>query len=614
MVVALLASTSSQAGPSVRTISDISSVDNKIFQNINRHIEEKRKNSLLNKNKSKKTSDIPKYDDISLHKLLNLKKGDKGYLPNDKLIELTVAISFERVKREIQNGSMSATIDKKGKGVVYDRNGKKLTDEDIKKHNQSITQESKRYVAKKKIRVIKALKIFKINNKNLVASKFIDKAIQEGKYIFNIELKKENIEKFIDNNPTSLIYVELQKQIETKVADAMDSTNIDPYAINYGRTGSGIGIFIRDINCPHPTHITNYTRLSGNCAPNPNDNCPHSRNVTAIARAVSPDSHIYCSTNAITDTQRLNVQVESYSIGNADVDNIYGAWDANLDNEAYDENIPVFAAAGNFVEGNNNTWNVGTPAKGLNTITIGNYDDDTDEIYLGDPNNNLDNGSAHLDPDIGINKPEISAPGRLINAGNVLMTGTSMAAPHAAAFAADLMGEYSWLKEKPYLLKAMLLSSSTKSISGDDSNSGSYRGNVGNRSGVGGLDFYNAYYGFYFYWWWGDFNYVASHDNGSINDKLEVEFHQWTGNDVRIAISWLNDGTFTLNEKKIGKDFDLYVYDPNGNEVGKSWSANNSYEIANFHTNMSGNYKVVIDLYGSDQDTDTPTYIGLSIN
>ncbi len=624
----LLASAVAHAGSSESL--DKSSIQNKIIQDVDERVQEKRRLELLNSAKPKEISKIPKYYGTSLYKLLNLKKEDIGYVPENEQIELMVTILFERVKREIQNGSMSAIIDGKGKSTVYDANSKKLTKEDIKKHNQDIVQESKNYVSKKRERIVKALKAFKTNNKNLISDKFMDKAIKDGKNTFKIVLKKADLARFISSNSQNLNYVDLPKKIATKVAGAMVSTRIDPYAIDYGRDGSGIGIYIAELNCPDPFGgISNYTNLSSDTCNTSNGNCEHARNVISIARAVSPDSHIYCKRvsygDVPTSSQRSNMHIESYSVGvspTEDIDNIYKSWDRDLDNEAYDHSIAVFSATGNHAlpppNSNNwwnedDTWNVSTPTKGFNTISIGNYNDLDNAINRGNETGDGHGGSAHRDPETGITKPEISAPGTLIAAGNETMTGTSQATPHAAGFAADLMGEYTWLQYKPYTLKAMLLSSSTKNITGDDSTSPVHYGNVGNRSGVGGLNFYNAYYGFYIYWWWGDFSYIASHDNGSDNNKLEVEFHQWSGNDVRIAISWLNDGDYTLNELEIGKDFNLYVYDPNGNMVGSSWSLNNSFEIVNFSTLKSGYYKVVIDLY-SNNDTNAPTYISLSIN
>lgn len=602
----------------METITNKSTINQKIIEDIDKSIQEKQRIDLLNTTKPNYTSKTPEIYGASLYKLLNLQKSDSGYIDNKTLLKLTVTIPFERVKREVQNSSMSVIIDKEGQDTAYNSNGKKLTEEDIKILNQDIVKESKNYIKRKRQSIIKALKAFKIANKNLIDSKFIDTAIKEGKNTFEIELKKSSINNFVEKNSKYITIIDTPQKLEPTVALAMESTKIDPYAIDYGRTGAGIGIHIGELNCPNTTHISNYTRLSGNCTPsNTHHYCKHSRSVTAIARAVSPNSHIYCkSTNGIlpTNSERSNIQIESYSIRSSTYERDYTSFDKDIDNEAYDHLIPTFVAAGNHDEDDTtgHTWNVVSPAKGFNTITVGNYNKFTDEINLDN-----DQGSAHIDPKTSINKPEVVAPGTYITAGGTTMTGTSQAAPHAAAFAADLMGEYSWLKYRPYLLKSLLLASSTKDISGDDSTNA--HGDVGNRTGVGGIDFYDAAYSGYFHWWIGSgsYEYHASHDDGSMDDKIEATYYIPSGMDMRISISWLNDGDYTLNHRNdahpIGKDFDLYVYDSVGNLVEGSTSYDNSYEVVNFTTTKSDDYKIVINLY-EHRDTNTALYLALSVN
>lgn len=57
------------------------------------------------------------------------------------------------------------------------------------------------------------------------------------------------------------------------------------------------------------------------------------------------------------------------------------------------------------------------------------------------------------------------ALGTSITAGGYTSTGTSAAVPHAAAFAASFMSNYPlWSKDKPHLMKAIMLAGATKSI------------------------------------------------------------------------------------------------------------------------------------------------------
>ncbi len=132
--------------------------------------------------------------------------------------------------------------------------------------------------------------------------------------------------------------------------------------------------------------------------------------------------------------------------------------------------------------------------------------------------------------------------------------------PHVAGFATDLLSQYSWLQLHPYWFKSLLLATSTKSISG-----GKYK------VGVGGIDFYDAVYNGKNTYWTGSFDYWSSHDGGTISTKIEKVYNLSAGKDMYAAISWLNDGDYTLAHRTdthaIGKDYDLRVYDPNGNYV-----------------------------------------------
>ena len=90
----------------------------------------------------------------------------------------------------------------------------------------------------------------------------------------------------------------------------------------------------------------------------------------------------------------------------------------------------------------NSARNVLAPAKALNVITVGNYDDSTENSY----GYIIHSTSAFVDPEGGYTKPEISAPGTNIDydpgmvrdtipnykALPVVETGTSFSSPFAA--------------------------------------------------------------------------------------------------------------------------------------------------------------------------------------
>ena len=51
------------------------------------------------------------------------------------------------------------------------------------------------------------------------------------------------------------------------------------------------------------------------------------------------------------------------------------------------------------------------------------------------------------------------------------------------------------------------------------------------------------------------------------------------GNHLRIAISWLSKSSYAVSKGRTPQDFDLYVYDENGKEVGKSTTGDNPFEL-----------------------------------
>ncbi len=582
----------------------ISEVNQKIAQDLEARIKEKERKEL--QIEPKKYS-IPKVYDQGLYNLLNLKEGEKGFVDDKQEIKLRVTIDFNRVKKEVSNISSTSVINEDGKSITT-RNGKVISEEEILKENEEIKKKSRAYLIKKKESIGKSLRLFKMENPLLQDNKELDKAIENGKNSFELILKKGDIKRFVDYNSKSLIFISLAPMSDNTIADAMLSTKVDPWALDYSnRRGDDIGIYISEsAGCPVNSFTTDYMRLGEDTSSD------HSENVIGIAREVSPDSYIYCkrlstgptlpnSSDRSGHNGNPSVFVESYSFAylygsqNDEYTNEYRNHDAEWDNEVLDHNEIVIVAAGNNNANHGNE--ISSPGKGFNVITVGNYNDATDTIS---------SGSCYIDPEIGINKPEVSAPGTNITAGGHTLSGTSMATPHIAGFAADLLSKYSWLQLRPYWFKSLLLATSTKSISGGE-----------DKVGVGGIDFYDAVYNGKNTYWTGSFDYWSSHDGGIISTKIEKVYNLSAGKDMRAAISWLNDGDYTLAHRTdthaIGKDYDLRVYDPNGNYVGGSTSSNDSCEVVDFHTDISGNYKFIINEY-ADRDTSTSMYLGLSVS
>ena len=438
----------------------------------------------------------------------------------------------------------------------------------------------------------------------------VRQAIEDGRDTFTLELTQAEIMKLAKDRSVSGI--ELYEETKDQIAQAMVDTSISTSALPNSTTrGNNIGIYMTESGCANESRISNYDRLSGS-------ETNHSRNVGAIIRAVSPDSFLYCRGGAVLPTSidlhglrlfgiqiipPLNPPIMVANRSNGGYSNPdYKTLDRDWDNFVYNNNIPVYNAAGND---GNTTQYVISPAKGLNVVGVGNYNDANDTIR---------SSSGFKDPETGNEKPELSAPGTNITAGGFTMTGTSMASPHAAGFAADLMSRYGALKYRPYLLNAVMLAGATDDIASNNSTSKL------EKVGLGGIDFASAAWNGWYWYWTGNnssFNSFASSD-GNNDQYIEKKFYipnSW--DKVRAVISWLNRGSYTYSHRNdahpIGMDLDFRVYDPNGNYVGSSASWDNSFEKVEFTPNVSGYYTFKINRY-ANRDTSLNLRLGMEVN
>jgi hypothetical protein len=321
-------------------------------------------------------------------------------------------------------------------------------------------------------------------------------------------------------------------------------------------------------------------------------------------RAVAPESYLYCRSpvtlplgsdlDGVNGHPAIKILTRSNSSGDS---TDYGTVDRDWDNYAYDNNLAIFTSGGNTGE---DSGNVCSPGKGLNLITVGNYDDD---------GMTMRDSSPWRDPETGNEKPELTAPGTNINAGGVTMSGTSQSTPHAAAFAADMMSALAVLVDRPYLVKARMLAGATDSIRGDS-----------DQLGVGGIDFKSAHFHGKWSYWSGSNSDFAKFDaaDGTSDGNIERQIAitgQWKK--VRVAIAWMNRGSYTYahanDTHAIGMDLDLKVYDPNGQYIGGSTSYDNPFEVLNFTPAMEGTYTVRISR-PHNADTQSDLRLGMYAN
>ena len=145
------------------------------------------------------------------------------------------------------------------------------------------------------------------------------------------------------------------------------------------------------------------------------------------------------------------------------------------------------------------------------------------------------------------------------SAGNC--SGTSCAAPHAAGFAADLLGKYSWLRGQPARLKALMMAGATDNIEGS--------ARLSDKDGAGAIDYQNSgYSGTNTIWWGGNGSHFDS--NGMVTTTRNFS----AGQRYRVALAWLIPGSFAYSPTSyhshgytINMDLDLSIRGPSGNTV-----------------------------------------------
>lgn len=536
----------------------------------------------------------------SLKAKLDTPASQPEHIASGEMVEVVIGLVDELPPIDEPMSHGGATIDEHGKAEVT-VGSVTATDTDVARdlaaREARIDAELARRLAARRARLRK----LETRHPTFAGHPAIQAAIERGDASVTVSLRKDEIEAFARDNDDLVAGIELHEVPVDTLGAAMLDTNIDPWALDYaGRQGGGIGVYMSESGCPNAGHITSYMKLSG-------ASTDHSMNVSAIIRGVSPESWVYCRSGfqlpAAADilgyggNPRIHIETHSWGNGGSDNDDFLLS-DRDFDTHVYDSVIAVFNSAGNYGTGNGY---VSSPAKAVNSVSVGNYDDSNDTIR---------NTSSFLDSEIGNEKPELSAPGTSICAGGFCMTGTSMASPHAAGFAADLLGAFAWLRLRPSYLKALMIAGSDKVVAGGL-----------DKVGVGGLNFYRAYFNGTNWWYEGANNVYSGYDagdylpnNGYIDQQVNLSSALTS---VRIAISWLNRGTYTYDHRAdahpLGMDLDLCVYDPAGVLKGCSSSFDDPYELVSFDPTVSGNYRIRIQRF-SNNDAASKFHMGLAVD
>jgi subtilisin family serine protease len=247
----------------------------------------------------------------------------------------------------------------------------------------------------------------------------------------------------------------------------------------------------------------------------------------------------------------------------------------------------VVAAAGNEAPPCATSARIINPAVAYNLITVGALDD------FGTPAWWLDtiwNCSSYLDP-ISITgdreKPEVAAPGVVINSttsgmGSPFETndGTSLAAPHVTGTAALMMEQSTILEVWPEAVKAIIM------VTARDNVEGSSR--LSDKDGAGGI------------WSLGASKVIDGSEGGwgvwSISCSSvfprDIPFSLVAGRVTRVVITWDQDPDSPYYEDYPSADLDLYIRNPSNGHVTASASFDNTYEIVEFTPSVTGTHTI----------------------
>jgi hypothetical protein len=266
----------------------------------------------------------------------------------------------------------------------------------------------------------------------------------------------------------------------------------------------------------------------------------------------------------------------------------------------YDYKVRVFKFTAVVAAGNRDVnSNVGTPAKGWNVIAVGNAEDQNTAAWSDDKINETASGSSYINPNTGVEKPEVAAPGTNINTVAGQDSGTSLAAPHVAGLAALLMQRNSLLKDMPMAVKAIIMATAVHNVEGTN--------RLSDKDGAGGVDAALAD------WvaqtegvantcgvpcWWHvplDDNILPEPDPGTPTTSLSRYFPANRGERIRVVISWLSAASADGVQDNLRTELNLHVKRPNGTVIQSSTSSSNGFEIADFTADATGTYEIRVE-------------------
>jgi len=307
-------------------------------------------------------------------------------------------------------------------------------------------------------------------------------------FIRNILLTKNQILDLVDNE--QVCYLDYSNDIQcSDLASINDTRNIidGEIAVNNGYTGAGIRVGL--VESGHPnlslmgTDAINITKT--NTASDKN----HATRTSGIIKSFAPTCSIFSRTatnlqTAIDSCETLiadyNVHVINISYGGAS-SGVYDSITRQLDKLIQTYNICIVVAAGN--DGSSKFINqLGIAA---NVITVGSVHTTGTSPYNSGAFT-FASYNSYREGSTTINKPEVSAPGRVSIYSLSEDIGTSYAAPHVTGTIVQMLSRNNSLRSQPNTIKAILMASAYYN---GGSNMTYITGSIGsNQEGAGVID------------------------------------------------------------------------------------------------------------------------------